>query len=1411
MKKTILFLLALIAIFSLAQNPQRFNGIISTGNVTAGKFIATNSTNDSVLLAAGGRRAVNSIVTDTTHLSARINNIDQSKWEIIPKTVNYGRIYNWKVVIDSRKITSSDLWRVGTHDNHNTGDWEILKATCSNNASFLLLNGTNSKKFNGIAALWLQYYTGVWGDINTDDWFYSFTQNLAGTTIPWFYGFSLADGFGQGDTYNTAFPIRIVKTSTTLTDGQSGTYIGNDGFSYPTICIGSQEWLACNLAETKFRNGDAIPLVSGGTDWYTLTTPAMCAYKNDENNVFKIDTTHIQPKFSKRIYASIIDSLPVVDISGKENVGVAAGLVATETSRAISVENLKENKISSDTVRTNVASLILNKEDKSNKNANNGYAGLDQGGKVPWSLLPSAVMHYIGTWDANTNTPYLTNENNDSIGIGNVYEISMTVDSTYQNRFGSAEWFFNRDFVIKGTNGWEVVGSGNRVVSVNGKTGQVVVNKTDVGLGNVTNNAQWYSSNHPTTISGYGITDGVQIFNSSGLYVPSMSTGATVNSNFIGYNAGHGSSTTDASYSNFFGTSAGYGAISASYSNFYGPSAGYGAINASYSNFYGSSAGYGATNATNSNMFGTSSGVNAINSTHSNFIGYHAGENAKGASTSNFIGYYAGSNATYAANSNLIGWNVGKSFLNDTISANNIIIGTNISLPNQSTNSINIGGVIYGTGTNSSTYGNPSITPASNGRIGIGVVAPTTTLDVNGTVNATAFVGSGAGLTNLPGITETDPTVSAWAKAPTKPSYAFSELTSHPTTLSGYGITDLNGNGLVRMNGTSIIYDNTSYAPISYLSSYVPYTGAAVDVNLGTHALISQGVESSKGGIFAGQYSTFPTGLGTYVANYVSPTYGARVLGYDGTNYQPLVLGSLFNTNKFNLTLNTDGTSTFGNTVNTPTIIQQSTAAQESAPLGSELLTSSNWTSTGWTGSFSTGFTNNVSNTTALTNTLAAVIGNKYQITYTVTGRTAGSFTVTFGGQPNGGIIASGAFGPKANTTGSLSIIPTSDFNGTIILSIKQITGGYPAIFTVKNNSGSIIYEQRSVTTGSGNLNQGYTAGRFISDGSTPLIISNNSVFLGYSSKALADNSSNEIAIGANVTGHGSNTATWGNTSINANYFTGAGNFTGNLTALNLSNTNTGDETLTSIKTKLGAASSSSDGYLTASNWSTFNSKQSAITTGTTSQYFRGDLSLSAFPTIPTNTNQLTNGAGYITSYTETDPIFSAWNKSTGISITKSQISDFPTIPAAQVNSDWNSASGVSQILNKPTTLSGYGITDTPWTAYIPLTGSSSVTGAITSSSTFTATNFILSSDKRLKMNIKDISTNILPIKFRKYELKSKPGEIRYGVIAQELEKVAPELVAKDKDGMLSVKYIDLLILKIAELENRIKILEAKK
>lgn len=50
----------------------------------------------------------------------------------------------------------------------------------------------------------------------------------------------------------------------------------------------------------------------------------------------------------------------------------------------------------------------------------------------------------------------------------------------------------------------------------------------------------------------------------------------------------------------------------------------------------------------------------------------------------------------------------------------------------------------------------------------------------------------------------------------------------------------------------------------------------------------------------------------------------------------------------------------------------------------------------------------------------------------------------------------------------------------------------------------------------------------------------------------------------------------------------------------------------------LPTASATNRGALSSANWNTFNNKQNAITTGTTAQYFRGDLSLATFPTIPT-------------------------------------------------------------------------------------------------------------------------------------------------------------------------------------------------
>lgn len=96
-------------------------------------------------------------------------------------------------------------------------------------------------------------------------------------------------------------------------------------------------------------------------------------------------------------------------------------------------------------------------------------------------------------------------------------------------------------------------------------------------------------------------------------------------------------------------------------------------------------------------------------------------------------------------------------------------------------------------------------------------------------------------------------------------------------------------------------------------------------------------------------------------------------------------------------------------------------------------------------------------------------------------------------------------------------------------------------------------------------------------------------------------------------------------------------------------------------------------------------------------------------PVVPTNVSAFTNDAGYLTQHqslagyaTET------WVQQQGYSTfsgSYNDLSDKPTIPAAQVQSDWNAVSGVAQILNKPS------MTAETWT--FELSGGTTVTKTV--------------------------------------------------------------------------------------------------
>jgi hypothetical protein len=226
-------------------------------------------------------------------------------------------------------------------------------------------------------------------------------------------------------------------------------------------------------------------------------------------------------------------------------------------------------------------------------------------------------------------------------------------------------------------------------------------------------------------------------------YVPGGVGSVGNDSIFIGSGSG---AAVNANYSTFLGYLAGFQATNAGLSNFLGNQAGFGATNASNSNFIGASAGYSASLASNSNFLGINAGQEATYATTSNFFGPSAGLRAVNAQQSNFFGFTAGEHASSASFSTLIGYGVGTSYLQVTdayvpsIGSNNIIIGTNITLQSGRKDSINLGAIIFATGSYSDPDSNVFSGSLGTGKVGINNPNPNYTLDISGSVNFTGDI-----------------------------------------------------------------------------------------------------------------------------------------------------------------------------------------------------------------------------------------------------------------------------------------------------------------------------------------------------------------------------------------------------------------------------------------------------------------------------------------------------------------------------------------------------------------------------------------------------------------------------------------------------------------------------------------------
>ena len=305
-------------------------GIISESatlsELLAGKIISVESTATLIIITSVGvctnslylsiypstttttSSSTTAIPTTTTTTTYHCSyNITIDNVYSVPATIKYGLLYNFYAVNDSRNIANTG-WHVPSRN-----EMQILKDTvdagdATTGGVKLKQEGylywydfgqtphTNEVGFNarGAGKRWssdgsfrgLRDYTMF---LTSDDSPVSLGYYcLVGYLTAGYDTFSVTSSSGAGrvSVWTDGRSVRLVRDSTTLSDGEEGTYTGNDGTEYRTICIGMQEWLADNLAETQYRNGEPIPEITDASTWMALTSGAMCAYSNNWNNVF---------------------------------------------------------------------------------------------------------------------------------------------------------------------------------------------------------------------------------------------------------------------------------------------------------------------------------------------------------------------------------------------------------------------------------------------------------------------------------------------------------------------------------------------------------------------------------------------------------------------------------------------------------------------------------------------------------------------------------------------------------------------------------------------------------------------------------------------------------------------------------------------------------------------------------------------------------------------------------------------------------------------------------------------------------------------------------------------------------------------------------------------------------------------
>jgi hypothetical protein len=258
------------------------------------------------------------------------------------------------------------------------------------------------------------------------------------------------------------------------------------------------------LSANDFTNADSLKLINLDNDFVTTNPSTPQAAGTWVDAYYKVGTSTIYSQLKPNTlftagsdYIISTSTGKIISIYNGGTQNVTLGASGTQFFVPLSATNLAGTNTGDNAVNTLYSGLVSNATHTGDVTGSTvltlANVNINTGGFGNSTTIPHFVVNEKGliTSASSFAIPIASSSNNGLLSSSN-WSVFAGKQAAYPNLTAI---------------GTMTVGAGWVYTDGSGFFAPSIPSKSDVGLGNVTNNTQWYSGNHPTTLSGYGITD----------------------------------------------------------------------------------------------------------------------------------------------------------------------------------------------------------------------------------------------------------------------------------------------------------------------------------------------------------------------------------------------------------------------------------------------------------------------------------------------------------------------------------------------------------------------------------------------------------------------------------------------------------------------------------------------------------------------------------------------------------------------------------------------------------------------------------------------------------------------------------------------------------------------------------------